>query len=82
MSAARWLAFVGSIGILALVGAILNEFVDPIINTASSQSTTQASQQGIEWYTQAWEWMPLAVLLLAMIAVLVGIIVRRRGVTR
>lgn len=78
MSAARWLAFAVGIVVVAAVGSLLNEFVLPLIAVANSQSTTQASSTGIEWYSTAWEWMPLVVLFLLGFTLLVGIIVRRQ----
>lgn len=81
MSAFRWVAFVISIGLLAVVGAVLNEFVNPLTSVTSDQATTQASQQGLSWYTTAWDWMPLIVLILLLFALIYGIIVRKRRVT-
>lgn len=78
MSAARWLAFVVGVGVVAALGSILTEFVLPVIDIARSQSSTPESSQGIDWYAQGWEWMPLVVLLLLVFMLLVGIIVRRR----
>lgn len=82
MSAYRYLAFVCGVGVVAVTGAFLNEFVTPVIDITRSQSTTQASSQGIEWYATAWDWMPLVVLVLLVFALLVGIMVRRRAVVR
>ena len=78
MSAYRWLAFIVGVGVVAALASVLTEMVLPTIDIARSQSTTAASRQGIEWYAQAWEWMPLIVLLLLVFTFMVGIIVRRR----
>lgn len=78
MSAYRWLAFVVGIAIVAALGSVLNEFVLPTLSIARSQSTTQASSQGIEWYATTWQWIPLVVLGLLVFSLLVAIIVRRR----
>jgi len=78
MSAARWLAFTVGVVVVAAVGSLLNEFVLPLIDVMNSQSTTQASSTGIQWYATAWEWMPLVILLLLGFTLIVGIIVRRR----
>lgn len=82
MSAYRYLAFVVGVGVLAVLGAVLNEFVLPVIEVMRGQSTTEASSQGIEWYAQAWDWMPLVVLLLLVLMLLLGIMLRRRAVVR
>ncbi len=82
MSAYRYLVFVFGVGIVAVTGAFLNEFVTPVIDITRSQSTTQASSQGIDWFATAWNWMPLVVLILLVFALLVGIMVRRRAVVR
>jgi len=78
MSAARWLAFAVGVVVVAAVGSLLNEFILPLIDVMNSQSTTQASSTGIQWYATAWEWMPLVILLLLGFTLLVGIIVRRQ----
>lgn len=81
MSAARWLAFTIGIAVVAAVASVINEFVLPVIEIANSQSTTQESAQGIEWYSTGWEWMPLSILLLFVFTLIVGVIVRRQRTT-
>jgi len=78
MSAFRWLKFVLGIGVVAALGSILTEVVLPTIAIARTHSTTEASSQGLDWYAQGWNYMPLIALLLLVFMLLVGIIVRRR----
>lgn len=80
MSAFKWLAFTFGFVLIAVVYSILTEFVRPGIDVLNSLSTTQASSQGIAWYSQFWDWLPLILLLLLAFLIVVGVIVRRRSV--
>lgn len=80
MSAAIWLAFVLGVVVVAAFAAILTEMVLPTIAIANTQSSTQASAQGIDWFATIWEWMPLILMVLLLFSLFVKIIVRRRGV--
>jgi len=82
MSAYRWLQFTLGIPLLALLYALLTEFVRPGISVLHSQSSTSASAQGITWFEQFWEWLPLVLLLLLAFSLVVAITVRRRQVVR
>lgn len=80
MSAAIYLAFAAGIVILALLGAVLSEFVNPIFDVASTHATSAEAQTGLEWAEAAWDIMPLMVLGLLVLALLVGIVNRRSQV--
>lgn len=80
MSAAIYLAFVAGVVILALLGAILNEFVSPILDQAGGHATSVEAQTGLDWATSLWDFFPLIVLGLLVLALLVGIVNRRRQV--
>lgn len=82
MSAYKWLQFVIGVVIVAALGAVLNEFVLPVIDVARSQSTTQASSEGIQMYADTWNWMPGIALFLLVFMLLVAIVVRRRSAVR
>lgn len=80
MSAFKWLAFGFGFVLIAVVYSILTEFVRPGIEALNDLSSTQASSQGIAWYSQFWEWLPLLLLLLLAFLIVVGVITRRRSV--
>lgn len=79
MSAYRYLEFVIGIVIVAVLGAVVNEFVLPIIDTTDAYSTTPESSTGLTWYSEFWDWMPLWVSLLLAFMFIVGIVLRRRA---
>lgn len=81
MSAFKWLQFVFGVVIVAMLGAVLNEFVLPVIDISRSQSTTTASQAGINMYADIWTWIPGIALFLLVFILVVAIVVRRRAVT-
>lgn len=80
MSAFKWLAFAFGVPLLAVLYAILTEFVRPGISILEGLSSTPESSQGITWFSQFWSWLPFIVLLLLAFTVLVAVIVRRRSV--
>lgn len=80
MSAAIYLAFVAGIVLLALLGAILNEFVAPILVLAGDHATSPESEMGLEWATSIWEFFPLLVLGLLVFGLIVSIVNRRQQV--
>jgi quinol-cytochrome oxidoreductase complex cytochrome b subunit len=82
MSAFKYLVYVVGVVVVAVFGAVLNEFVTPFLNQASAQSTTQASATGITWFTQFWTWIALVALLLLAFALIVGVVNRRQQVIR
>lgn len=80
MSAYKYLAFALGIPLVALFGAVLNEFVSPLITLTESQSSTTASATGIMWFDAVWTWMPLIVMLLLVVGLIVGVVNRRNAV--
>lgn len=80
MSAYKWLAFAFGIPLLAVIYAIMNEVTQPAIGMLNKYSSSEASAQGITWYAQFWEWLPLVLLMLLGFMVIVAVIVRRRSV--
>jgi len=82
MSAYKWLAFAVGIPLLAIMYSIFTEFVTPGVDILNQMSSTQASSQGITWFEQFWEWLPLVLLLLLGFMVLVAVITRRNRVVR
>lgn len=81
MSMYRYLAFVIGTALVAIVAAFATEFVLPMLDIARAQSTTAASAQGITWYSQTWNWLPLILLFLLVFSLIVAIVVRRQRVT-
>lgn len=80
MSAYKWLAFAFGIPLIAVLYSIMTRFTRPGIDVLDSLSTSEASAQGIEWYSQFWSWLPLILLMLLAFMVIVAVIVRRRSV--
>lgn len=80
MSAFKWLIFSIGFVLLAVLYSIFTEFVRPAITVLEGLSSTDASAQGIAWYAQFWDWLPLILLLLISFMIVVGVIVRRRSV--
>jgi len=80
MSAFKWLAFAVGFVLMAVLYSIFTEFVRPAITVLEGLSSTEASAQGITWYAQFWDWLPLILLLMLAFMIVVGIIVRRRSV--
>ena len=80
MSAAKYLAFLAGVVLLSLFGAILNEFVAPILSKASTHATSAESQTALEWATSFWDFFSLVVLGLLVFALIVGIVNRRQQV--
>jgi glucan phosphoethanolaminetransferase (alkaline phosphatase superfamily) len=82
MSAFRWLAFVAGVVLSAVLAAIMTELVLPTLDITRGLASTQASNQGITWMQQIWNWMPLVILLLLAFGLLIAITVRKRQVVR
>jgi len=80
MSAYKWLKFAVGVPITAAVLAVVYEFTGPAIPMMRTYSTTPESSQGIEWYSQMMNWLPLVVLGLLAFMVIVAIITRRQRV--
>lgn len=82
MSAFKWLVFGVGLPVIAVLLAIMYEFVYPAIDLMSEYSTSQESATGIQWYTDFMNFLPLIILLLLAFMLLVGIINRRRQTVR
>lgn len=82
MSAYRWLAFAVGVPLSALLIGVVYRFAYPAVDVASQYSTSDASTQGLAWYTTILDWLPFVVLLLLAFMVIVAVIVRRRRVVR
>jgi len=82
MSAFRYLIFVAGVVLVAVIGAVANQFVTPLLTQASDHATSGYAQDGVAWMTQLWDFVALILLALLVFGLLVGIIIRRRSVTR
>lgn len=82
MSAYKWLVFAAGMPIIAVLLAIMYEFIYPAIDLANEYSTSQESATGIQWYTDFVNLLPLIVILFLAFMLLVGIINRRRQTVR
>jgi len=82
MSAFRYLAYVLSIPLAAIMLTIGYEITRPSVALLNDMSSSQASATGIQWYEMYLDLLPLIVLALLGFALVVTIINRRRSVVR
>jgi len=82
MSAFRYLAYVLSIPLAAIMLTIGYEITTPSVDLLYDLSDSQASATGISWYEMYLDLLPLIVLALLGFALVVTIINRRRSVVR
>ncbi|MGK7297344.1 MAG: hypothetical protein ACNS61_16225, partial [Candidatus Wenzhouxiangella sp. M2_3B_020] len=80
MSAFKWLAFALGIPLSAVLIAFTYAFTNPAVELLNTLSTSEESAQGIAWYSQFLDFLPLVVLLLLALMLVVGIITRRQSV--
>jgi membrane protein required for beta-lactamase induction len=80
MSAFRWLVFALGIPITALLLAFVYRFTNPALEELRDLSSSPESAQGIQWYSQFLDFLPLVVLGLLSFAVIVAVITRRERV--
>ncbi|MFB6198675.1 MAG: hypothetical protein ABEI52_10470 [Halobacteriaceae archaeon] len=82
MSAFKYLMFLLGVILVAVLGSILNAFVQPLLPLLEAHATSQAAQTGVSWYKQFWNWVPFITLGLLLFMLIIGIVNRRRGVVR
>lgn len=82
MSAFKWLAFTVGIPLIAVLYALMMEFVNPAIQISRDYSTSEYSSTGIDWYANFIDLLPFILLVLLAFMLVVGIIVRRRRTIR
>lgn len=80
MSSFKWLAFALGVPLAAVLIAFVYEFTSPAVDLLNQYSESSASSQGITWYSQFLDFLPLIVLLLLGLMVVVAIITRRERV--
>jgi len=79
MSAFRYLVFAGGVVLVAVFGAVLLEFINPLMSMASEQASSQYATTGTTWMESIVDLIPLIGLALLVFGLLVGTIVRRNA---
>ena len=77
MAAFVYLAFVLGIVLVAVVGSILAEVYNPVLDLAADSAGTPEAATGVAWAQSFFELMSLVLLGLLVFILIVGIVVRR-----
>lgn len=80
MAAFIYLAFVLGIVLVAVVGSVLTEVYNPIIDQSATHATSAEAATGVMWIESFFDLLPLLMMGLLVFILIVGVVVRRNRV--